>query len=1167
MRWTNEQQASIEARGCNLLVSAAAGSGKTAVITQRALELIVNENIDISRILMITFTEAAAMEMRSRLGRRMLEEINAGGDTKRLSAQLEKLNDSNISTVHAYCISLLRRNYHSVGIDPNFTVLGEDAADYQMRAISKVLDEKFDKKEEGFLLLGDTLGGRGGEKIENIALELYAFIRTQPDYIDLLNMWTEEFNLDKEDILDSHWARFIKNTFLDTFEDMITLSSRAKEICLSEGGPASYAIAFEDDMNYFKSATEKLKSGEFEAAREMITGSSFMTLPRKKKEDDAVLVEMAKSLRATTKDMNKKMAESIIMLPPDETAARHKKMYPALCALRDIIIEFDKEYKKIKKRRRQLDFEDLQHTALEALKNDAVAEDEKRKFDYIFVDEYQDTNKLQECIIEKVTSKNNLLCVGDVKQSIYAFRQADPGLFINRMEKSSIDENAENRIINLNKNFRSAPGLIESINLVFDTVMSARLGQVDYGRDERLYYGENRPEGTYQGSCELIILDEENVPTDNMDLSVEREACIAARRIKEIMGGQIYDSKKGIMRPVKYSDICILSKSFKPSVIKVRRVLEQYGIPVMPQESGEYFDEIEIGQTLDILTIINNKRRDKALISAMASPAFGFEMAELLAIRKAFKGKQPFYSCVLMYSERNDILGQKVRLFLEKINTYKDMARYISLKGFIWRVLDETGLYSAVGALPGGAVRQGNMRLLLDRAESYSKIPGSSLHGFLSYIKRLRDNKASIGAESGSADDAVQYMSIHKSKGLEFPIVIVINANKRPADQDTKKQVMTYKDLGFGTKYYNPKTRERKDTLSAEAISRAGMMSVYSEEMRVYYVALTRAQERLIVIGSTKKGDDIARLADKWASPFIPGRYFGYDATLLNYMGCAAIRNIACGNLRNLASILPDNSVNTPAFKTTIIKSESIEIDRTKRAGAVMAALQECAEMDVKKDFIDIDIRGGRAIPAKTTATAVMRDISNEDDTIQYETLAKPEFISGERAFTSAEIGTMTHKVLEKIDFDCSDIAEFAEKLEQKRILPEGGAKAIDLNAVEKFLSSDVVSEAKQSANVMREVPFVVRRKAREIYTDVNTDEAVMIQGIIDMCYMKDGKWVIIDYKTNKVTETNTRERIINEYRTQLDIYCHALESITGTPVDKAGLYLLSVSEIIWADI
>ena len=1065
--------------------------------------------------------------------------------------------------MHAYCISLLRRHYHSADIDPNFTVLGEDAPDYQMRAVNKVLDNMFEKKDVDFLALCDTLGGRGGDNIQNIVLELYAFARSQPEYMALINEWTQQFDLDENKIMHSTWAEFLREAFLDNFKDMIVLGAEALKLCASGGGPASYIPAFESDIMYFNEALSLLKLGEFEKAKKIISESSFMTLPRKKQDDDDAIVEMCKSLRDGTKSLNKQMQSSVIMLPSDEIALRHKSMYRSLVALRDVIEEFDNEYKKIKKRRKQLDFEDLQHLALEALKNEVVQDDEKQKFDYIFVDEYQDTNRLQESIIEKIVSNNNLICVGDVKQSIYAFRQADPSLFLTRRHKSSENEGDANRLINLNQNFRSAPHVIDSINLIFDIVMSARLGQVDYDEKERLYQGAPRPDDDDNGSCELIILDEEDSAEDNMDMSVEREAYIAAKRIKELMGRPVWDGKKGIMRPLKYSDICILSKSFKPSVIKVRRVLEQMGIPVLPQESGEYFDEVEVGQTLDILTVIDNKRRDNSLISAMASPAFGFEIEELLDIRRAHKGKSPFYKCVIEYASGRGELGEKAKGFLDKIAYYKDLSAYLPLKDFIWQVLDETGLYNAVGALPGGAVRQGNLRLLLERSENYSKMPGASLHGFLSYISRLKDTNSSIGADINATDDAVKYMSIHKSKGLEFPVVIVINANKRPADQDVKKTVMTYKNLGYATKYYNPKTRERKNTLSAEAVSEAALKSVYSEEMRVYYVALTRAKEKLIVIGSTKKNDSMQKLADKWASPFIPSMYFGYDASLMNYIACAAMRNLPCGNLRNMASIPPETAANISGFTVQIIPAYSISIDRTKRAGAVAGAMKECSELKIQRDFLKLPRNDDSLVPAKVSATAIMQEIREEDE-IVYETMKKPEFAGDDMVFSAAEKGTMTHKVLQQIDFECSDIKAFANKLEQRGILPKGAAEAMHYEWIEKFLESDVVRRAKQSSNVQKEVPFVVKRKASEIYGNINSDEDVLIQGIIDMCFIEDGRWILVDYKTNKVTESNTKENILNEYKGQLEIYKGALEDITGIGVAQAGLYLLSVSDTVW---
>jgi len=341
------------------------------------------------------------------------------------------------------------------------------------------------------------------------------------------------------------------------------------------------------------------------------------------------------------------------------------------------------------------------------------------------------------------------------------------------------------------------------------------------------------------------------------------------------------------------------------------------------------------------------------------------------------------------------------------------------------------------------------------------------------------------------------------------------------------------------------------------------LQSIYSEEMRVYYVALTRAKEKLVVIGSTKKGDSIQKIVDKWAAPFIPSQYFGHDATLLNYMGCGALRNLSCGNIRMTASIPPESCGNIPNFIATIIPANSISIDRTKRAGAVANAMKECNTINTKRQFIDIPKGEDVLIPSKTTATAIMQDVNVENE-IPFETLNRPKFVASEKVFTSAEKGTMTHKVLEQIDFDCKDIKALAQELEKRGILQEGAKDVLHYDWIEKYLSSDIVNRAKKSKEVQREVPFVVKRKANKLYEHINSDKDVLIQGIIDMCFLEDDKWVIIDYKTNKVTPKNTKEMILDEYKTQLNIYKQALDDITGKKVSQVGLYLLSASDVVW---
>lgn len=1162
MKWTHDQQKAIDMRDCNILVSAAAGSGKTAVITQRALNLIVDEGVDISKILMLTFTKAAASEMRTRLGSYLLNKINSTDDKKasiRWMKQLERLNESGITTIDSYCTGLLRRYYHAADIDPEFKILGNDAADYSLRAIKSVLDDAFEESNKDFLEMCDIFGGNGGKDIGNKVLDIYNFARTQPHYIKILSDWVENYNLDEDDIYNTQWVKYLLKDIKAQTDDAIKLFETGLLYARLGDGPIHYEETLINDLSYANGLIDVLNKDDFEEIRAYIETYSPSNLSRKRPKINPELKNECKALRDNGKDIIKSIKSSAVFLPASDIVELNKRMYKPLCVLQKLILDFDKQYIKLKQKRSYMDFPDLLHYAIKALENEDILYQERSRYEHIFVDEYQDTNPLQENLIEMIVSGNNLLCVGDVKQSIYAFRHADPELFVKRRNRSSAD-NSQNLLINLNQNFRSSPAIISSINLIFDTIMSSKLGGVDYDDDERLYQGAFRSEDDEGGNVSLLIIEKQEREKDFM-LPIEKEAVIAAREIKKVMGQKIWDGKKGEYRTARYSDICILAKAFTPIIRPVRSVLEQHGIPVLPQKAGEYFDEIEIAQFLGILTIVDNIRRDLSLITAMTSPAFLFSIDDVLRIRKNNINREvSFCDALIEYSEKKDDLSIKIDQFLDKIEIYRDLARYMSLKDFIWHVLDDTGFYNAVGALPGGSVRQDNLRVLTERANAYSKQPASSLHGFLSYIKRLKKSGESPQTAYTNASDAVRFMSIHNSKGLEFPVVILLGAGKAPNIQSMNSQIVMFKNLGIGTDSYDIITRTKSKTLAKEAVRLGIKNSILSEDMRLFYVALTRAREDLIIIGTLK--GDIDKACSLWARPFIAGNFSDKKATFLNYICSSIMRNNRCDLLRDLCTIPPDARADIPNFTAEIIASDSIKLNKQKRAGAVERAMNDARNRNIKREFMFIKESISSIIPAKTSATAMISGFKLGE-------LYIPDMVQGPRyddivQYSASQRGTFTHTVLEHIRMDGKNVRDVIKDLIERNILPEDALNAIHISWLERFMKSDIITRAKSSVKLRKEVPFVVNMPADEAYKNIDCKDNVLVQGIIDMCFIEDGKWVLVDYKTNTINAFFTKEMALEHYKEQLNIYIKALEIITGIKVKSAGLYLLSISEMIW---
>jgi ATP-dependent helicase/nuclease subunit A len=826
-------------------------------------------------------------------------------------------------------------------------------------------------------------------------------------------------------------------------------------------------------------------------------------------------------------------------------------MAPAIGALSRLILSFYKEMTKAKHRYKSLDFSDLMHYTLKALEDENTRNEEKERYQFIFVDEYQDTNQLQETLLNYISNGENLFCVGDVKQSIYSFRQAEPALFINRMDKSSTTFKGCDHLIPLSENFRSSNAVVDFINIVFDKTMTRKTGGIDYVGSELLKCRARRPEGEDENAkVELTIINaEEKNPNDELS-NIEYEAIVAADIIEDVMKKPIYDGKRGTYRTAKYSDICLLSRSFRPIVRPVRRILEQRGIPITPLGQNGYLDELEIKTTFDILRIIDNHHRDVSLISAMHSPAFGFEIPELVAIRKKYSKKNmPFYKAVEMYiSEEMDELSTKLSQFFDTVDRYRMMSRHMQLGEFIWHVLSDTMLYDAVGALPGGRIRQQNLRILAERADAFSMTPGRNLSTFLEYISNMVDVDSDFEpAGDTEANDTVKFMSIHKSKGLEFPVVILLNTAS--SGKPNNSSVIMSGGLVPGVKCYDPETMTRTGTLSHDAAKSNDSFIENAERLRILYVALTRARERLCILGTI--GTGFEKRMQSWTLPKQGELLFGKP--FLDIIANSAIR--IKGN-----SIFPELGEYTALnFYTNIINAKDLSHSKQRRKGAVLSAMERAKSTPYVEDAFEFSYKKESFIPAKTSATSLLSGMPTQYQDIEF--LETPDFMQEILGYDSAARGTFTHTVMQFVGFenDTNGIYQTIDSLIAKNILPNDARDAVDVRAISRFLDSDIAKRIKNAKVIRKEQPFVISQKACDVYMECASQKEVLIQGIIDLCFIEDGEWVIVDYKTNRVTPKNTPKKILEHYKNQLTIYKRALTILTGTNVKEAGIYLLSL--------
>lgn len=1147
IQYTKDQQNAINHSGANLLVAAAAGSGKTAVVAQRAVKLLVDNKVPVNKLLLITFTRAAAAEMRQRVAKVIKERIKKES-TPFLKKQLRNLPDADICTIDSYLTKFLRRNYHVVGLDPIFSVMSEDEKlNISRRVLKRILDKEFEEQNDDFILLCDTLGGKGARDLNDLIINCYEYARKYNDYQSFIKTWPHEYSLDEQGLENSKWMKEVVRSL--TFELATALSylELSHNYALLPGGPSNYVDNLKDEVDMLKSATTATTLMDLKAALSTIV---FGRLPRKDKDADGDIVDKTKSLRDGAKKIVSSIQKSPALMPLSDIVSAHKMMALAISALSRLILTFDKEINKVKKRYKSLDFSDLMHYTLRTLEDNNTRNEEKERYQFIFVDEYQDTNQLQETLLSYISNGENLFCVGDVKQSIYSFRQAEPALFINRMDKSSTTFEGCDHLIPLSENFRSSNAVVDFINIVFDNVMTRKTGGVDYTGSELLKCRARRPDDEDENAkVELIVINAEEKNSDDELSNIEYEAIVAADIIEDVMSKPIYDGKKGTYRTAKFSDICLLSRSFKPIVRPVRRILEQRGIPITPLGQNGYLDELEIKTTFDILRIIDNHHRDVSLISAMHSPAFGFEIEELVAIRKKYNQKNvPFYKAVEQYSSKeSDELSTKLVSFFKTVDRYRMLSRHMQLGEFIWHVLSDTMLYDAVGALPGGRIRQQNLRILAERADAFSMTPGRNLSSFLEHIQNMADSDSDFEpAGDTEANDTVKFMSIHKSKGLEFPVVILLNTAS--GGRPNSSSVIMSGGLTPGVKCYNPETMTRNTTLSHEASKSNDSFIENAERLRILYVALTRARERLCVLGTI--GTGFEKRIQSWTLPKEGELLFGKP--FLDIIASSAVR--IKGN-----TFFGDNTeYDINNFHTKIVNAKDITHSKQRRKGAVLNAMEKAKGIPYMVDAFEFTYKKESFIPAKTSATSLLNATPLQYQDIEF--LETPDFMQEVLGYDAAAKGTLTHTVMQFIDFknDTNSIYKTIDSLIARNILPDDARDAVDVEAISRFLNSDIARRIRKSKVVKKEQPFVISLKACDIYKDTDSKKEVLIQGIIDLCFIEDDAWVIVDYKTNRVTPQNPPKIILEHYENQLQTYKKALSILTDIKVKESGIYLLS---------
>ena len=1190
VKWTEEQSQAIHEKGSNILVAAAAGSGKTAVLVERIINKIIQEEIDIDKLLVVTFTNAAASEMRERILNAIYKKIEEEPTNLRLQKQITLLNKSNICTIHSFCLDVIRNNFYEINISPNFRI--GDTAEIELLK-EEVLDELFEdlylKEDEGFLkLLEIYTSYKDDEPLKDIVKSIYNFIQSAPFPEKWLAEKVKLFDIDIEntDFAETVWGKIILNNYKECIEENILGLKKIKKELDAENELEKFSQALRLDIENLESLLVNLNS--WDKSYELAKTFSFVRWPSSKKinsETPAFVKEKRDMINAKFK----KLKDSIFIYTSAEVLADLKDMYEVLNLLQAIILKFNENYKKAKLERNIIDFNDIEHLALKILIKDEdgkyvpseIAKKYQDKFEEIAIDEYQDSNMVQEYILTSISKGNNIFMVGDVKQSIYKFRQAMPELFLNKYKTYKLKKEkteADDLKIQLFKNFRSRKNILDTTNIIFQEIMSKDLGDVDYNEDEYLNLGANYEEPQlenidFAGKTEINIInledttkdvqedEEDNVKTERIENSI-LEARYVAKKINELVNSNYYvlDKKEGY-RKVTYKDIVVLLRSTTELSPIYEKEISDLGMPVYSETSTEYLNSVEIQLIMSCLKIIDNPMQDIPLVTVMRSMIGGFTDNDLIEIRLADKYENFYESIVKARIQVNEELRNKIDSFLELINNWREASEFLALDELIWKIYMDTGYYNYVGLMQNGKLRQANLKMLFERAKQYESASFKGVFNFINFIDKLKLRNNDLGAAKiiGENENVIRIMSIHKSKGLEFPVVFLSSTGKNFNLKDLREKILIHQEIGFGPNYENSELKIEYPTLAKEAIKMVSKRESISEEMRVLYVALTRAKEKLIITGiekdlqkSIESKEKELQIYENEDNSKINSKILENYKSYLDWIELVYLKN----KIRN-SDIFEFNVISKAEILNQTVESEAERKDVLKDIANKKVSKEN---MEKIKNILEWEYKykDSTEMPSELSVSKIKELSKDKTEEKIGITLKKPNFLIEKTELTPAEKGTIMHLCLQKLnykeDYNLEKLKNMVNNLVKQEIILPKEAESVNYNKILAFLSSNIWKEMQTAKVVEQEKAFYLNLKANEIYQN-NAEDEILVQGIIDLYYITNNdELVLVDYKTDYV-ENNNEQSLEDKYNIQLEIYKKALEESLNRKVDKVYIY------------
>ena len=1214
VKWTNEQLQAIQEKDSNILVAAAAGSGKTAVLVERIIHKIIDEQMDIDKILVVTFTNAAASEMRERILEAIYKKLEENPENVHLQRQIILLNKASICTIHSFCLDVIHNHFYEIDLPSNFKIADTAEIDLlKQEVLDDLFEQKYTENDKNFIeLLENYTNYRGDEALQELVLKIYKFIQSSPFPIKWLQEKLELLKIKDKDISQTIWGKLIIQTVDDDIQESIMqLEVTKSKMALYPEMTKFYQTISEDIINL----QDLQKYNSWDELYIKLLNFNFSKWPVDKKVIND-LKEDSKEIRDKVKKHIKEKTAKLLSCSQEQAVKDLKIITPILEKLSNLVTEFTKNFAEKKKEKNCIDFNDIEHFALKILLDEnnnptEVAKKYKEKFEEIAIDEYQDSNLVQEAILTSISKGNNIFMVGDVKQSIYKFRQARPELFLQKYDeyKNKEEKTQEDNLkIQLFRNFRSRQNILNITNLVFESIMSKELGDINYNENEYLNYGANYPEPeeikNYAGIAELDIIDlkeDESITAFEGEEDEEEqerveddvlEAKFVANKIQELLNSNymVFDKKQGY-RKIRPKDIVILLRATSNLSPIYEKELSDLELPVFSDTSGTYLDTVEIQTILSVLKIIDNPLQDIPLVVVLRSSICNFTDNDLITIRLTDRNCNFYEALIKTRLICEGDLKNKIESFLEKLEKWKSISQYMPLDEFIWQIYLDTGYYQYVGLLPNGAMRQANLKTLFEKAKQYEKASFKGLFNFIQFIDKLKKQNGDLASAKliGENEDVIRIMSIHKSKGLEFPVVFLCNSHKKFNMQDLNDNILLHQDIGFGPTIMDTTRKIKYSSIAKDAIKLKMKQETLSEEQRILYVALTRAKEKLYITGRskdfTKYVQDKNKVLEMYESENIKldAKLMKKANSYLDWIMCVYLFNqgrtiTLKGEQYKLSDIITLNVSNKKDLLKTLAKEEVVEqIDLKEKIGQILKnksdeenkkseqALKELLEW--KYDYI-VDT----TLPTKSSVTKIKQEKIKleemlkgiESEEVEYKKSYTPKFMQEDKKISSAEKGTLVHLCIQRLDerkdYELKDIQNMILNLVEKEIITQNEADAIDVNLIYQYTKSQLFEELRKAKEVHKEQPFYINIPAKDVVSEAeNSKKNILVQGIIDLYYIdKNDNLVLIDFKTDYISnEPNAKEKILEKYKVQLEIYKTALEQALGRKVNKTAICLV----------